>query len=129
MGLFPQILAASCLWYTNSKILMAQPLRGRNYKLLGLLMLFALAYGTVIYTHHTLTGGNRADGIIGALLGLYICSQGAANILDMLFFGGAAAGRFLSRRSLLSWLGLNILVLFIGWVVIVLGTTRFTAPY
>ncbi len=108
---------------------MNQPQRKRNFKLLGVLILLAIVYGGIINTQHTLTGTNKADGIIGALLGLYISSQGAANILDVLLYGGAAGVQGLSRRALLSWLGLNIMILFVGWIVIVLGTTRFTAPF
>jgi hypothetical protein len=108
---------------------MPQPQRKRNFRLLGMLILLAVVYGGIINTGHSLTGTNRVDGIIGALLGLYISSQGAANILDMLLYGGAGGVQGLSRRALLSWLGLNILILFVGWIVIVIGTTRFTAPF
>jgi hypothetical protein len=108
---------------------MPPPQRKRNFKLLGGLVLLAVAYSSMIYFRFSLTGTNRADGIIGALLGLYICSQGAANILDMLLVGGAAGIQGLSRRALISWLGLNVLILFVGWIVIVLGTTRFTLPF
>ncbi len=108
---------------------MPQPQRKRNFKMLGALVLLAAVYWGVINTRHSLTGTNKADGIIGALLGLYICSQGAANILDVLLFGGAAGIQGLSRQSLLSWLGLNVLILFVGWTIIVLGTTRFTVPF
>ena len=108
---------------------MPQPQRKRNFKLLGALVLLAVVYWVIIYSRHSLTGTNKADGIVGALLGLYICSQGAANILDMLLFGGVAGVQGLSRGSLITWLGLNVLILFVGWVVIVLGTTRFTTPF
>jgi hypothetical protein len=108
---------------------MHQPQRKRNFTLLGMLILLAVVYGGIINTGHSLTGANRIDGIIGALLGLYISSQGAANILDMLLYGGAGGVQGLSRRAFLSWLGLNILILFVGWIVIVIGTTRFTAPF
>ncbi len=108
---------------------MAQLQRKRNFKLLAALIVVAAAYAAIDYARISLTGTNRADGIIGALLGLYICSQGAANILDMLLFGGAAGVQGLTRRALLSWIGLNVLILFVGWYVIVLGTTRFTLPF
>lgn len=107
---------------------MAQPQRRQNFKLLVVLVLAALLYGGVINTNHSLTGMTRIDGIIGALLGLYICSQGAANILDVLLFGGASGIQGLSRRALIVWLALNGLILFVGWIVIVIGTTRFTLP-
>lgn len=95
---------------------------------MGLLILLAIAYSSLLKYHHTLTGRNTLDGILGALLGLYICSQGAANILDMLLFGGNTSGQRVSRRSILLWLAFNACILFIGWLVIVQGTIRFTAP-
>lgn len=95
---------------------------------MGLLILLAIAYSSLLKYHHTLTGRNTLDGILGALLGLYICSQGAANILDMLLFGGNTSGQRVSRRSILLWLAFNAFILFIGWLVIVQGTIRFTAP-
>jgi hypothetical protein len=107
---------------------MPQPQRGRNIKLLGLLILLAIAYSSLIKYHYTLTGKNTLDGILGALLGLYICSQGTANILDMLLFGGNSSSHNASRRSIVLWLAFNVFILFIGWLVIVQGTVRFTAP-
>jgi len=107
---------------------MNQPQRGRNIKLLGFLLLLAFAYSGLLKYDHMLTGKNTLVGIFGALLGLYICSQGAANILDMLLFGGIASGQRASLRSILLWLAFNVIILFIGWLVIVQGTIRFTAP-
>ncbi len=108
---------------------MAQSQRGRNYWFLVVLILLAMLYASFSYFRLPLTGRNKTDGIIGALLGLYICSQGAANILDLIIYGGTSVYQALTRRSLLSWVAFNIFILFVGWVVIVLGTTRFTAPF
>jgi hypothetical protein len=101
---------------------MKQP-RGRNYMTLGLVVALALLYGGWIYTQRTITGIPRLDGAIGVLLGLFICSLPAANMLDLLF----AARRSQSSSSewaMLGWLGLNLLVLFAGWMVITIGATR-----
>jgi len=101
---------------------MEQP-RGRNYKTLGIVVVLALLYGGWMYTQRTITGTPRLDGAIGVLLGLFICSLPAANMLDLLF----AARRSQSRSSewaSLGWLGLNLLVLFVGWIVITIGATR-----
>jgi hypothetical protein len=95
---------------------------------MGLLILLAIAYSSLLKYHHTLTGKNTLDGILGALLGLYICSQGTANILDMLLFGRNASGQRASRWSIVLWLAFNAFILLIGWLVIVQGTVRFTTP-
>ena len=78
--------------------------RGRNYKTLALVVALALLYGGWMYTEHTITGLPRLDGVIGVLLGLFICSRPAANLLDWLF----AARR--SRSSSAEWSSL-------GWIV------------
>jgi hypothetical protein len=107
---------------------MPQPQRGRNIKLLGLLILLAISYSSLLKYHYMLTGKKTLDGILGVVLGLYICSQGTANILDMFLFGGNASSHSASRRSKVLWLMFNAFILFIGWIVIVQGTVRFTAP-
>jgi len=102
---------------------MDQHRRGLNIKV-WVLVLLGIAYSGVLYYQTTLTGTNNVDGIIGVLLGLYLCSHPAANVVDMLFFGGRDRRQFSSRRSAVLWLALNMLVLLIGWIVIFVGTTR-----
>jgi hypothetical protein len=102
---------------------MDQHRRGLNIKV-WVLVLLGIAYSSVLYYQPTLTGTNNLDGIIGVLLGLYLCSHPAANVVDMLFFGGRDRRQFSSRRSAVLWLALNMLVLLIGWIVIFVGTTR-----
>ena len=104
---------------------MEQHWRGRNIKMLWALILLGIAYSGILHYQRTLTGMDEVDGIIGMLLGLYICSHPAANVVDMLFFKWGARHPFSSRRSTVLWLALNIVVLLIGWVVIFVGTTRF----
>ena len=101
---------------------MEQP-RGRSYKTLGVVVALALLYGGWMVTQRTITGIPRLDGIIGVLLGLFICSRPAANMLDLLFAARSSQSGS-SGRSLLGWLGLNLLVLFLGWIVITIGATR-----
>ena len=103
---------------------MDQHHRGPNIKTLWALVLLGIAYSSLLYYQRTLTGADNVDGIMGVLLGLYICSHPAANVVDMLFFWRGGRRQFSSRRSAVLWLALNILVLFIGWVVIFAGTTR-----
>ena len=83
-----------------------------------------IAYSSLLYSQHTLTGMNNVDGIIGVVLGLYICSQPAANLVDMLFYRRGIRYQFLSRGSVVLWLVLNVLVLLIGGIVTFIGTTQ-----
>jgi hypothetical protein len=64
------------------------------------------------------------DGPIGVVLGLYICSDPAANAIDLVFLERGAFRRVTSRWSGVSWLALNGLVIFVGWLVIVAGVTE-----
>lgn len=106
---------------------MGEHRRGRNIKTMWGLILLAIAYSGWLYYQNTLTGNNQLDGSLGVLLGLYICANPAANLLDMLFFAGSAGRDSSSGRSTLLWLALNLLVLFSGWNVIFIGTTRFVS--
>ena len=101
-----------------------QPSR-RNYKTLVLVVVLGVIYGGWLYTQHTITGMPRFDGVIGVLLGLFICSRPAANMLDLLFAQRSRAAS--SERSLIGWLMLNGMVLFAGWFVITIGATRLIA--
>jgi hypothetical protein len=103
---------------------MDQHRRGHNTKTLWALFLLGIAYSSLLYYQRTLTDMNNVDGIIGVLLGLYICSHPAANVVDMLFFRRGGRRQFSSKRSTVLWLGLNMLVLLIGWLAIFIGTTR-----
>jgi hypothetical protein len=103
---------------------MEQP-RGRNYKTLGVVILLALIYGGWMVAQRTITDVPRLDGIIGVLLGLFICSRPAANMLDLLFARYHRVAT--SEWSAIGWLALNGLVLFVGWLVITIGATRLIA--
>ena len=107
--------------------MMRERRRGHNVKTMWALILVAIAYGGWLY-QHTLTGNNKLDGSLGVLLGLFICAHPAANLLDSLLFEGSAGRDSSSWRSTLAWLALNLLVLFGGWNVILIGTTRFVSP-
>jgi hypothetical protein len=97
---------------------------GNRNRLITLLILAipAFAYLIIIQQRAALTGQNRFDGIIGAMLGLYMCSLAAADMIDMLF-------THLQKWSGLTgfqWLALNMAFLLLGLIVIITGTTRFT---
>jgi hypothetical protein len=105
---------------------MDQYWRGRSSVALWSFMLLALAYGGLLYLYESLTGEARADGAIGVVLGLYVCSHPASNVLDVLFMdGGAGRGRSSDERGI-AWYALNLLVLLAGWFAILVGIIRFT---
>jgi hypothetical protein len=105
------------LCYASS---MEQP-RRRNYRTLGAVVVLAAIYIGWMYVQHSITDIPRLDGIIGVLLGLFICSRPAANMLDLLF---TRRGRAAAEWSAIGWLALNGLVMFAGWLVITIGATR-----
>jgi hypothetical protein len=99
--------------------------RDRNIITLSILVVLGIVYSGLFYSHRTITGMNHLDGIIGVVFGLYICSHPAANLVDMLFYRRGIRHPFSSKRSVVLWLLLNMLVLLIGGIVIFIGTTRF----
>jgi hypothetical protein len=101
--------------------------RFHNYWTFLLLSTLALVYSSWLHYQTTLTGRNDLDGVLGVLLGLYICSHPAANMLDMLFFKRSTEIQGFSKQSNLLWVVANILVFVMGWMVIVVGTTRFVS--
>ncbi len=72
----------------------------------------------------SLLGSHKADGIAGVLLGLFISSQPAANLFDMLFFLRTSGWQGMTRGRLVSWLSLNLAVLALGAFTVVLATTQ-----
>jgi hypothetical protein len=104
---------------------MDQQQRDRNIITLSILIVLGIAYSGLFYSQYSLTGMNHLDGIIGVVFGLYTCSHPAANLVDMLFYRRSIRHRFSSKRSIVLWLALNMLVLLIGGIVIFIGTTRF----
>ena len=103
---------------------MGQQGRGRNTRVLWGMVLLAFAYGAMLHYLATITGVRFLDGVIGVAIGLYICSHPAANAVDILFFDRYFLQQISSNWSGLWWLGLNGLVMFAGWLVIVSGTAR-----
>ena len=97
---------------------------GKKVMFLSVLVALGIAYGSLLYFQSTLTGTNNLDGIIGVVLGLYICSHPTANLIDMLFYRRGIWYQFSSKRSVFWWLALNVLVLLVSGIVIFIGTTR-----
>jgi hypothetical protein len=98
----------------------------RVYKLpaLSALSLLGVAYCSWLLRWGSLTGQETLDGGIGIMLGLYICSHPAANAVDLLFFNRFALRELASEWEGVGWLAFNVLVLFVGWMVITFGATR-----
>jgi hypothetical protein len=98
----------------------------RNLPILGFMALLACLYTAWMAYSGVLTGNLRMDGSIGMLLGLYVCSHPAANMLDMLLFMQADIREtIISTRAGQFWLGMNALVLVAGWVAIFSGAVHF----
>jgi hypothetical protein len=99
--------------------------RGNRKRIVLLLILTlpAVIYIIIAQRQIEITADTRIDGMIGVMLGLYICSLAAADLLDMLFTRWPR----LSKLTQLQWLALNAVFLLLGVAVIIMGTTRFTA--
>lgn len=100
-----------------------QPKTGR----LLFLLIPAAAYLVWASSYRVIDQVSITDGSIGVLLGLYICAQPAANGIELMFLDRAAVRRVAAQWNGIGWLALNMLVLIVGWLVIVVGTTQFTA--
>jgi len=96
----------------------------RNIMTFAVLAVLGIGYSGWLYSQHPLTGMDNVDGIIGVVLGLYICSHPAATLVDMLFYRRGIQYQFSSMKSAVLWLALNVLILFIGGIAIFVGTTR-----
>ena len=101
---------------------------GRNARSIGFLAvmaMIAIAYIMALAVLHTLTGRDRTDGVIGVVLGLFVCSIPARHFLDLLIYWRTERKRFRSRGGRAWWVVLNSMVMLSGWLVIVAGTMRF----
>ena len=87
------------------------------------LLVPAAVYLTWASYFRMLAGSPMVDGTIGVLLGLYICAHPAANGIDLIFLARGAFRRATSQWGGVSWLALNGVVMFVGWLVIVAGAT------
>ncbi len=96
-----------------------------GYLRLGSLILLGIAYGVIRVSLRDLAGWDMPCGTAGVLLGLFICSQPAASLVDGILFG-----RFTSRpaspAATLLWAAANGLVAVVGWLVIVAGVIQVT---
>jgi hypothetical protein len=88
------------------------------------MVLLGVSYPGLLRQFHTLTGLDLLDGVIGMVLGLYICAHPAANTIDLFFYERRGLHWASSLWSSLGWLALNVLALLVGWFAIFVGTTR-----
>jgi hypothetical protein len=100
---------------------------GRNTRTLWLLILLAGIYSGLLYFRHGVTGRPLLDGFIGVAFGLFICSRPAANAVDLLFAERFRLRQITSGWDGIGWLALNLLVFFVGFAVIMLGTRQLAA--
>ena len=84
-------------------------------------LLLAAAYGAALYGLGAVTGNAALDGVLGGLLGLYLCSCPARAAIDVLFADRFAFQRIWSSWSGRGWLALQGVVLLVGWVVLFAG--------
>jgi hypothetical protein len=99
----------------------------RKIAILCLLIFFAFVYMGLLSWMKTLTGNPLLDGVVGVVAGLYICSQPAANAVDLLFFQRFSIQQLTSGWSGLRWLALNLLTFLMGWLMITTGAMRLAA--
>lgn len=104
--------------------------QAQRYRLsvLWLMLVLAVGYTAWLLMRGGITGRHTWDGILGVMLGLYMCSRPVGNALELLFSQDSGRWPGLLRRAGLTWLGMNLLVLMAGWFVVVLGATRLPRP-
>jgi hypothetical protein len=59
--------------------------RALSISLLLGLILAALIYSGIIYTHAAFASNDWVEGALGVMLGLFICSRPAAYLMDLLY--------------------------------------------
>jgi hypothetical protein len=96
-----------------------------NSDVLSVLLVPTGAYLAWQYFLPFWSGEYRVDGIVGVLIGLYVCSYPAANGIDLIFAERGNIKRIFTKKSGFVWLSLNAIVMIVGWFVIVIGASRF----
>ena len=97
-----------------------------NTRRLWVLLVPTMSYLAWAYYLRPFNQVSLLDGGIGVTLGLYTCSHPAANGIDLMFLDRGALRRVTARWNGIGWLALNFLVMLVGWLVLVVGTTQFT---
>jgi hypothetical protein len=81
-------------------------------------------YAAILYLWQGITGDRSIDGAIGIVIGLYTCSHPASYFLSLLFFERGAGTASPDVPSGWAWAGFNVLVMIVGWLAVILGTTQ-----
>ncbi len=92
----------------------------RSIAKLLILITLAIVYTLLTYGPGTLTGSTQDDGVIGVVLGLLICSQPAAYVVD-LFYRSREQASGLPRWV---WPMLNLFTFLAGLSVVMMGTIQ-----
>ena len=104
---------------------MNKTLHKRHPAALWILIGVAVAFSLLLHFRPELTGNDHANGYAGVALGLLTASFPAANFLDMLLAElGGLRWRSIKQADL-PWVILNLVVLFAGLIVVVVGTKLF----
>jgi hypothetical protein len=82
------------------------------------------AYCIVLYGKHSLTGHPLIDGLIGMVLGLYICSYPAGNMIDIIFYRQNLSRARSSGWIGVAWVSLNVVALGVAWMMVTIGVLR-----
>jgi hypothetical protein len=105
-------------------------LRKRNHRDIRTLLLLLLA--SACYLAAAGAWGDFRQflwvvGLVGSVLGLYVCAHPARHFIDILLYRKIEGERFFSVRATVGWIALNGVVMLGGWVVIVIGVMKLTA--
>jgi len=99
--------------------------KDRDEKTMWGLILLAIVVGGLFHFFYTLTGNDEIDGLLGVLLGLYICSKPATHVVDLMILGRDIHHWISTIQSNFWWVMLNLLVMFSGLSLIMTGTARY----
>jgi hypothetical protein len=99
----------------------------RDVRTLALLIFTSACYLAALILIPFMPTFEQVEGIVGVVLGLYVCAHPARHFMDLLLYRKIEGERFSSTGAMAGWLSLNALVMLGGWLVIVLGVMRLTA--
>ena len=104
---------------------MNQKMRKRHPAVLWILIGVAVVFALLVHFLPDLSGNDHLNGYATVALGLFTASFPAANFLDMLLSElGSLRWRAIKRADL-PWVTLNLVVLFTGMTIVVVGTQLF----
>ncbi len=89
-----------------------------------LLIVASLIYLGALAFWRTVANAPKLAGSIGIVLGLFICSRPASNLVDIVLFGRTVPWQSSSRRNDIIWLVLNGIVFLAGCIVLFAGAVR-----